>query len=258
VAPPLAPPVGVLPVWLTLVPFEVTEPAAGEVDVDGDVDGLVLAGVDAGVAAFGWSVDVVVGWGAGLVAQEVPVASAVGLPDALVFAVAEAVAEAVALTLVVGVVLVALGVAVAVLVAVLVAVVLSLVLVLLLAGLVLVLLLAGLVLVLLLASSDLDGEELDGHAVACALVWLLDMLVWLLDMLLGVAPSGDEPIGLLLDPSVPWDPPLLPLWEVIPTAEPICTKAWRSGGTARATPMANTAQAAARPDRSSTSRRSRG
>ena len=141
----------------------------------------------------------------------------------------------------------------------------GLVLVLLLAGLVLVLLLAGLVLVLLLASSDWDGEELDGHAVACALVWLLDMLVWLLDMLvwlldmlLGVAPSGEEPIGLLLDPSVPWDPPLLPLWEVIPTAEPICTKAWRSGGTARATPMANTAQAAARPDRSSTSRRSRG
>ena len=153
----------------------------------------------------------------------------------------------------------------------------------LLAGLVLVLLLAGLVLVLLLASSDWDGEELDGHAVACALVWLLDMLAWLLDMLawlldmlawlldmlawlldmlLGVAPSGEEPIGLLLDPSVPWDPPLLPLWEVIPTAEPtselICTKAWRSGGTARATPMANTAQAAARPDRSSTSRRSRG
>ena len=140
----------------------------------------------------------------------------------------------------------------------------GLVLVLLLAGLVLVLLLAGLVLVLL-ASSDWDGEELDGHAVACALVWLLDVLVWLLDvlvwlldMLLGVAPSGEEPIGLLLDPSVPWDPPLLPLWEVIPTAEPICTKAWRSGGTARATPMANTAQAAARPDRSSTSRRSRG
>ncbi len=131
----------------------------------------------------------------------------------------------------------------------------------LLAGLVLVLLLAGLVLVLLLASSDWDGEELDGHAVARALVWPLDVLVWPLDMLLGAAPSGEEPIGLLLDPSVPWDPPLLPLWEVIPTAEPtselICTKAWRSGGTARATPMANTAQAAARPDRSSTSRRSR-
>ena len=134
-----------------------------------------------------------------------------------------------------------------------------------LAGLVLVLLLAGLVargrcwlglvLVLLLASSDGDGEELDGHAVAFALVWLLGML-------LGLAPPADEPIGLLLDPSVPWDPPLLLLWEVIPTAEPtsepICTKAWRSGGTARATPMANTAQAAARPDRSSTSRRSRG
>ena len=142
-----------------------------------------------------------------------------------------------------------------------VAVVLAVGLVLLLAGLVLVLLavpralLAGLVLVLLVASSDWDGEELDGHAVACALVWLLGML-------LGVAASAEEPIGLLPDPSVPWDPLPLLLGEVIPTAEPtselICTKAWRSGGTARATPMANTAQAAARPDRSSTSRRNRG
>jgi len=86
-------------------------------------------------------------------------------------------------------------------------------------------------------------------------------------MLLGVAPPTEEPIGLLLDPSVPWDPLLLllllpPLWEVIPTSEPtselICTKAWRSGGTARATPTANMAQATARPDRSSPSRQSRG
>ncbi len=188
------------------------------------------------------------------VAQGLPVVAA----KAVVVGVGMLVMLPVALGVVGVTVTVGLGLGVIVTVGVLLA---GLVLVLLLAGLVLVLLLAGLVLVLLLASSDWDGEELDGHAVARALVWPLDVLVWPLDMLLGAAPSGEEPIGLLLDPSVPWDPPLLPLWEVIPTAEPtselICTKAWRSGGTARATPMANTAQAAARPDRSSTSRRSR-
>ena len=86
-------------------------------------------------------------------------------------------------------------------------------------------------------------------------------------MLLGLAPPADECIGVLLDcigvlldPSVPWDP--LPLWEVIPTSEPtaelIFTKAWRSGGTAKATPMANATQATARADPSSPSRQSRG
>ncbi len=226
---------------------------------------------DSGVASEG---GVVVGLA---VAQGLPVVAA----KAVVVGVGMLVTLPVALGVVGATVTVGLGlgVGVGVTVGVLLA---GLVLVLLLAGLVLVLLLAGLVLVLLLVSSDWDGEELDGHAVARALVWPLDVLVWPLDVLvwpldvlvwpldvlvwpldrlLGVAPSGEEPIGLLLDPSVPWDPPLLPLWEVIPTAEPtselICTKAWRSGGTARATPMANTAQAAARPDRSSTSRRSR-
>ncbi len=205
---------------------------------------------DSGVASEG---GVVVGLA---VAQGLPVVAA----KAVVVGVGMLVTLPVALGVVGATVTVGLGlgVGVGVTVGVLLA---GLVLVLLLAGLVLVLLLAGLVLVLLLVSSDWDGEELDGHAVARALVWPLDVLVWPLDRLLGVAPSGEEPIGLLLDPSVPWDPPLLPLWEVIPTAEPtselICTKAWRSGGTARATPMANTAQAAARPDRSSTSRRSR-
>src|SRR5580704_1555844 len=76
-------------------------------------------------------------------------------------------------------------------------------------------------------------------------------------MLLRLATPADEFIG----PPVPsvLGVPLLP-WELvpIPTAEPSWTKAWRSGGTARATPTANTAQAAARPDRSSPYRPSRG
>ena len=44
---------------------------------------------------------------------------------------------------------------------------------------------------------------------------------------------------------------------VIPTAEPSVTKASRSGGTDRATPMANTAQATARAGRSHPYRQSR-
>jgi len=136
-------------------------------------------------------------------------------------------------------------------------VVLSLGLALLLAGLSLVLLLAGLLAVAVgvavglgdsLAVCEGDGEGLDGHAVGVALVWLLRML-------LGLTPPTDELIGPAPDPSVPGVPVLL--CEANPTAEPICPKAWRSGGTARTTPMANTAQAAARADRSSPSRQSR-
>jgi hypothetical protein len=185
VDPPLAPPDGVSPVWLTLVSFEVPEPDAGEVGVDG----LVLAGVDGDVVAFG--VGVVVGLGAGLVAQGDPVALAVVLPVVLVLA------EAVELALLV-------AVALAVAVAVLVALVLSLGLVLLLAGLALVLLLAGLVTVLAegtLGVADLvvllaeDGAELDGHAVTFALAGLLEML-------LGLTPPTDELIALP-DPAAP-------------------------------------------------------
>jgi hypothetical protein len=197
VAPPLALSDGVLPVWLTLVPFEVTEPDAGEVGLDG----LVLADVDGDVVAFGCCVGVVVGWGAGLVAQEgVAVALAVALPVALVVAVAEAVAEAVALALRVEVVPVALAGAVAVLVAV----VLSLGLVLLLAGLALVLLLAGLVAVPVggtlgvvdaLALCEGDDVELGGHAGTVALAWLL---AWLP----GLIPLADELIAWP-DPATP-------------------------------------------------------
>jgi hypothetical protein len=202
VAPPLAAPDGVLPVWLALVPFEVTEPDACEVDVDVDLAGLVLAGVDGDVVAFGGCVGVVVGWGVGLGAQ--PVAVAVVLPVALVFAVAEAVAEAVALALLAVAVPVALAVAVAVPVGVLVAVVLSLGLALLLAGLALVLLLAELVAVLAggtlgvadaLALCEGDGVELGGHAFTVALAWLL---AWLLELI----PLADELIAWP-DPAAP-------------------------------------------------------
>ena len=192
---------------------------------------------------------VVVGSGVWL-PQGLPVAVAVVLPVALVFALAEAVAEAVVVAL-----LVAVPVAVAD--AVLVAVVLSLGLALLLAGVALVLL-AGLVAVAagvalglaVLASFEGDGVELDEHVVAVALARLLEMP-------LGLRPPADEDSGLPV-PFTPWV--ALLLWEeedVIPTAWPSWTMAWRSGATARAMPTANTTQAPARADRSSPSRQSR-
>lgn len=262
-APPVEVPVGV-PVWLTLLPFEVTEPDAEEdeldvdedeldVDEDGldvDFDGLALADVDVDVLAVG--LDVVFEAWVG-VPQGLADAWAFLVPVALVFAVAEAVAgELLAAPPV------ALAVPVALALAVLVAVVLPVGLALLLAGLALVLLSAGLLAVAaglavglgdLLASCEGDGEELDGHEVTVVLARLLGRL-------LGLAPPADELIGLALNPSVPGVG--LVLRAVNPTAEPICPKACRSGGTARVTPMANTAQAAARADLSSTSRRSRG
>ncbi len=265
-APPVEVPVGV-PVWLTLLPFEVTEPDAeedeldvdeDELDVDEDeldvdFDGLALADVDVDLLALGVVFEAGV-W----VPQGLADASAFLVPVALVFAVAEAVAgELLAAPPVALAVPVAL--ALAVLVAVLVAVVLPVGLALLLAGLALVLLSAGLLAVAaglavglgdLLASCEGDGVELDGHEVTVVLARLLARL-------LGLAPPADELIGLAPAPSVPGVPLLLRA-VYNPTAVPICPKACRSGGTARVTPMANTAQAAARADRSSTSRRSRG
>ena len=261
VDPALAPPDVVLPdvvlpVWLTLVPFVDAEPDA---DADADADWLALVDADADVVTFGLSVCVLVGSGSSVgvgvrvrVGQGVAVAWAVVLsPVALVFALAEtveALAEGVVVAVPVGVTVV-LGVAVTVLVAV----VLSLGFVLL-AGLVLVLL-AGLVALAagatlgdadLLALFEGDGEE---HAVAIALGWLLGML-------LRLTRPAEADSGLPV-PAPLWGPLLL--WEeVIPTAELSWTKAWRSGGTARATPTANTAQAAARAGRSSPSRQSRG
>jgi hypothetical protein len=105
----------------------------------------------------------------------------------------------------------------------------------------------------LLDLADLDalaGEVGDMQAVARALLWLADELE-------GPAPP------LLADPAalpapfrfgVPW---LGPEEEVIPTAELSETTASRSGGSARTTPMANTAQAPARIGLSSPSRQSR-
>jgi hypothetical protein len=261
VDPALAPPDEVLSVGLTLPPFELDgeELDADDLDADADaelrVDGLALTDGDVDVVALGLAV--VSGAAVGF-PQGLAVASAVVLPPFVLGSdVAGAVAEAVVVALLGGV-LVALAVAVAGLVAA----VLSLGLALLVAGLALVLV-AGLVavpagvalglgdlLALCEGDSEGDSEELDGHAVTCAL------LARLPGMLLGPAPPAEEPIGLLPAPSVPWA--TLPLWEVIPTAVPSWTKACRSGGTARATPMANTAQAAARPDRSSPYRQSRG
>ena len=181
-------------------------------------------------------------------------ASAVALlPDALTFAEAEAVAEGDVVAVLVAVLV---GLAVAVLVAVAVPVGLAPLagLVVPSAGLVTEALAAGVALGLadLAALSEGDGEELGEHVAAVALVWLLGMLA-------GVAPPAEVPIGLP-DPSVPWTPLLLLLlWEeVIPTTVPSWTKAWRSGGNASVTPMANTTQAAAKADRSSPSRQFRG
>ena len=252
-APVLAAPVEVPPVWLPLlVPLEVVEPVPDWLDVDG----LVLVGVDVGVVAL--AVFVAAGvevWHGFAIA----VAWLVALAEAVAMAVAVAVAVAVSEAVVVGLP-VAVPVGLAVAVAVLVAVVLSLGLVVLTAGLPLVLL-DGLVAERVaepagaaLGETDVvavyegDGEGLE-HAVTVALAWLLGKL-------LGLGLPAEVPI-CWPDPSVPWAPLLL--WEVAnPTAEPSWTKACRSGGTARATPMANTAQAAARPDRSKPTRQSRG
>jgi hypothetical protein len=101
-----------------------------------------------------------------------------------------------------------------------------------------------------LADPDaLAGGVGDTQAVACALLWLADELS-------GPAPPFAEPAALPAPfrLGVPW----LGLEEVIPTAELSETKASRSGGSARTTPMANTAQAPARIGLSSPSRQSRG
>jgi hypothetical protein len=100
----------------------------------------------------------------------------------------------------------------------------------------------------LLGLADLDALG-DGQAVAGALLWLADELE-------GPAPPFAE-LAALPAPfrlGVPW----LGLEEEIPTADRSETKASRSGGRARTTPMANTTQAAARTGLSSPSRQSRG
>src|SRR5215470_3753310 len=85
-------------------------------------------------------------------------------------------------------------------------------------------------------------EGLGEHAVAIPLTWPA-----------AVPPGAAAPLAWLIGlpvpagPSVPW----LLEGEIPTTVEPSWTMASRSGGTARATPMANTAQAIARAGRNS-------
>lgn len=107
--------------------------------------------------------------------------------------------------------------------------------------------------------ASMDDGELDGHTGTCPLLWAAELPP-------GLTPPADAPPAdappWVPDPVRLGTPPLvleleLELeWEN-PTAVPSWTKAPRSGGIARATPMANTAQAAARAGRSSPYRQSR-
>ena len=217
-----------------------------------DVEELALAGVDAGAVTRGlaFTDDL-----AELVGQVVPVAWAVGvLPVAFRLSFGPAVVlcvvvagEVVVLALpVVGVVAVPVAVAVEetlspglLLVPVAVGV----------AGVVVVGVgtgLAGWV-----TRAVADDDEGDGHTtVAGTLLWGAEVTPW-------VRPPPVAPFWVA-DPfrlGTPWLGPVLVL--EIPTAEPSWTKAWRSGGSARTTPTANTAQAAARAGRSRPYRQSR-
>jgi len=175
---------------------------------------------------------------------------------ALLAALLLAVAEADVLAPFVGLV-VAAAVAVAVAVS-LVALLLSLGLALLLAaGLLLVLPLAGLVtepgaatlgVTDLLALAKRDGAGLGGHTVGFELLRPMAVVPWLRP--LAAAPAGLPGPAWLGVPAV--------LREVIPADWLSWTRAWRIGGTARATPMANKAHAIARVGRSSPSRQSLG
>jgi hypothetical protein len=103
----------------------------------------------------------------------------------------------------------------------------------------------------LLDLADLDALGDGQAAVACALRWLADERE---------EPAAPPPLAEPATLPAPFrlGVPALGLEEVIPTADESETKASRSGGRARTTPMANTAQAAARAGLSSPSRQSRG
>ena len=243
-----------------VVSVEVTPPGGGELDVgETGVEGLVLTGADDVAVTLG---DVALTLGLAVaegvtVAQGFPAAvAAFLLPVALVLAFAEAVVvlpAALALW-----VPVAVAVAVAVLVAVAVPLSpgLALPLAVLVPGLLLVPL-GGVVTGLAgdtLGVTDLAGlaaagdEDVGGHAVVFPLLRPAGVRPWLV-------PPPVEP-AWLPDPAT-LGALVLMLEEEIPTAEAIWTTASRSGGTARAKPMANTAQAAARAGRSSPYRQSR-
>jgi hypothetical protein len=245
-------------------------PAAGKLDVE-DADEAGAAGLElpeAGADVVTLGLAVLAGLELGVAQGEAAVFPGFLLPVALAFAVA--VAEAVAPAVLVALPLaVALAVAVAVLVAEAVPVAealppsLGLAVVPPPAGLLLALPLGGVVceaagvasgvcdLADLAALADLDaraGEVAVAQAVARALRWPADVLA-------GPAPPLAEPAALP-DPArlgALW----LGLAEEIPTADPSWTKASRSGGSARTTPMAKTAQAPARIGLSRPSRQSR-
>jgi hypothetical protein len=230
------PPVGVR------LPFDVEEL---------DVDGLALAEADAVAEADPLAVGLadLLGVGLGL-RQLVPVALCVFLPAALLLAAAEAVEVVLLLALPAG-----LAVAVALEVALVLPLGLALLLTVLPLGPALVLVLPGLLAVAagralrvtdLLAVGVADGEELGRHPVCVGLGGPLDAVPWL-------PPPSDKPPGTELAALGT----LLALLEVIPTAVLSWTNASCSGGTARATPRANTAHAIARAGRSSPSRQSR-
>jgi hypothetical protein len=94
-----------------------------------------------------------------------------------------------------------------------------------------------------------DDCESGPHVVVCLPLWVAEVPPW------PVPPAPElywVPAPLTLGTSLP----VLEL--VIPTAELSWATAWRSGGIASVTPMANTTHAAARAGRSSPYRQSRG
>jgi hypothetical protein len=99
--------------------------------------------------------------------------------------------------------------------------------------------------------ADVGAEEddaSDAHAVVSLLLWVAEVPPW---------PVPPAPELYWVPAPLTLGTPLPVLELVIPTAELSWTKACRSGGTASATPMANTTHAAARAGRSNLYRQSR-
>ena len=119
-------------------------------------------------------------------------------------------------------------------------------------------LLGGLLAGVTLGASDLadvadlaaeDDCESDSHAVVCLPLWVAEVPPW---------PVPPAPELYWVPAPLTLGTPLPVLELVIPTAELSWATAWRSGGIASVTPMANTTHAAARAGRSSPYRQSRG
>jgi hypothetical protein len=268
VVPVFVVPVFVVPVFVppdeVSVGLELVLPETGEFDAGGADVEEALPGVDEDTDVVGLAVS---GGAAICVGHCVPAAVAdVSPPVALVLAFAEAVEVAVLVAVPLARPVVAVPVVVVPVVVVPVVVVVSLApapppLTVLPSDPLSVTVLGGLVGGLLtgvslgatdLADSDglaaVDEDETVGHAVAGWLLGAAEVPPWLV-------PSAPE-LYWVPAPLTPGTP--LPVLELeIPTAELSWTKAWRSGGTASATPMANTTHAAARAGRSSLYRHSR-